>query len=318
MVSLTTVRASIESLRTTAPGQVYLFVGGTSGIGEHALRQLARLAPKPKVYIVGRSPQKAQSLLDDLRASNPEAEFVFLHRDVSLVRDTDEVCKVLLAEEGRLDGLFLSAGYAPYDGRADTVEGLDAAMTTGFYTRAQFMKTLLPLLNAAPAPRVVAIFAGAKGGRLIETDLGLNKPGNFTLMNFVLGSATMLSLAMARLAAQNPKISFMHAYPSFVWTPALTNGSSGWKKFLLKYVIGPLIWPFGLSAAEAGDRALDYVVSEKYAVKEERKGELYLLNWNGEIEKPPKLLVEYEKREIGEKVWEHLEEVLDVALNATS
>ncbi|KMU84758.1 hypothetical protein CIHG_02541 [Coccidioides immitis H538.4] len=176
MVSLSEVRAANAQLVKCSPGGVYVFVGATSGIGENALRKFARLAAKPRVYIVGRNLVVGESLLRDLRESNPDGEFIFIHKDISLVKDAEDVCAEIASKETRLDLLFLSAGYFPWDGRQDTVEGLDAAMATRYYTRILLAKRLAPLLEASPAGRVVSVLYATGSTRLVETDLGLESP----------------------------------------------------------------------------------------------------------------------------------------------
>ncbi|KAK9243327.1 hypothetical protein V1506DRAFT_508583 [Lipomyces tetrasporus] len=49
---------------------VAVFVGGTSGIGQGTLKQLAKYATAPKVYVVGRSKSSAAPLLRELEKTS--------------------------------------------------------------------------------------------------------------------------------------------------------------------------------------------------------------------------------------------------------
>ena len=53
-VSFDTVRALNAKLKSLNAGQVGVFVGGTAGIGEFALKAFAQKTTNPKIYIVGR------------------------------------------------------------------------------------------------------------------------------------------------------------------------------------------------------------------------------------------------------------------------
>jgi NADP-dependent 3-hydroxy acid dehydrogenase YdfG len=92
-------------------------VGATSGIGMGTLKQFTKHAHSPKIYIVGRSKTAAAPLLDELAGSNPQATFVFLETEISLIKKVDEVCEEIKSKEEKLDILFMSPGYLSFDGR---------------------------------------------------------------------------------------------------------------------------------------------------------------------------------------------------------
>jgi NAD(P)-dependent dehydrogenase (short-subunit alcohol dehydrogenase family) len=117
MVVLEAVRASNRSLRTAVPGITALFVGGTSGIGQSTLRQLALTADKPNAYIVGRSESNASPFLAELRQINPEGKFNFIEADVSLIRNVDKACEEIKQKETKLNLLFMTAGGISLSGR---------------------------------------------------------------------------------------------------------------------------------------------------------------------------------------------------------
>ena len=117
MVNITAVRASNASFKDSKESLTALFVGATSGIGMGTLKQFAKHAYAPKVYIVGRSKNAASDLLDELTSSNPQATFVFLEAEISLMRKVDEVCEEIKTKEKKLDILFMSPGYLSFEGR---------------------------------------------------------------------------------------------------------------------------------------------------------------------------------------------------------
>lgn len=55
MVTQITAQASNAKIASNLPaGMVAVFVGGTNGIGEHALKRFAQHTKSPKIYLVGR------------------------------------------------------------------------------------------------------------------------------------------------------------------------------------------------------------------------------------------------------------------------
>lgn len=117
MVNIRDVRASNASFKQSKESLVAVFVGATSGIGMGTLKQFAKNAYAPKVYVVGRSKSAAQPLLDEITNSNPQGIFVFLETEISLMKKVDEVCEEIKSRESKIDLLFVSPGYLSFEGR---------------------------------------------------------------------------------------------------------------------------------------------------------------------------------------------------------
>lgn len=111
MVSLNQVQASNAQIQQTYPeGLVAVFAGATAGIGETSLREFARHASKPRIYIVGRSQQACDRLDHELKTINPTGTYVFIRSDVSLLRNVDQVCRDIRSKETAINVLFMSQG----------------------------------------------------------------------------------------------------------------------------------------------------------------------------------------------------------------
>lgn len=108
MIDLQTVRSTNSKLIQRQP-IVAVFTGGTSGIGEYAIRTLAahhRAAGKGlRVYIVGRNELAASTIIADCSRVCPTGEFIFVKAtDLSLLRDVDRTCEQLIELEKRKSG----------------------------------------------------------------------------------------------------------------------------------------------------------------------------------------------------------------------
>lgn len=111
MVGINLVNASNALIPTVLPpGLVAVFAGGTAGIGEATLKLFTKLAVKPRAYIIGRSQAAAERIIAECRVLNPDGEFIFLQKELHLIKNTNEVIDDIKKREKVVNILFLSAG----------------------------------------------------------------------------------------------------------------------------------------------------------------------------------------------------------------
>lgn len=205
---------------------------------------------------------------------------------------------------------------------SDTSEGLDASMTTRYYSRTRIAQALLPLLNESRSPRVVNILAGGREGPIDEDDLSLNKPKSFSVPTSNAHCSTMMTLSLEHMAAENPRISFAHQFPGLVATPLFYRISSGVRGMFIRYLVAPVVSLFARDINEAGQRGLFTATSARYSVdngvvpldggmeKAERtKGGVFLLNENGDSIDNEKVLEDFRKRGVDKKIWAHTQDI---------
>lgn len=111
MVSFSQMQSSNTRIIEVLPaGLVAVFVGGTSGIGETTMKQLAKNTVEPRIYFVGRSREAATRIMAELHELNPAGEYHFIQADVSLLHAVDWVCREIQARESVVNLLFLTPG----------------------------------------------------------------------------------------------------------------------------------------------------------------------------------------------------------------
>ncbi|KAL4886726.1 hypothetical protein BJY04DRAFT_204873 [Aspergillus karnatakaensis] len=341
MVSLKTVRASNAALRAI-PNLTALFVGGTSGIGQSTLRQLAKHADSPTAYIVGRSQTRASPFLSELREISPKGQFHFIEADVSLARNVDQACREILSREKHLNFLFMTPGGISLGGRNETKEGIDYLFALRYYTRMRFIQNLLPLLESESASatpsRVISIYGGGFEFPINTADLDLKH--SFSLLNAYKHSITMTSLAMEHLSQIHPSVSFIHAYPGLVGTNIYSNSFPAPIAAVYNYGLWPLLWPFSVGLEECGERHLFHLSSARYPAKRQGSGSgsgragvpigegeevargitgevgagAYLVNWKGDVRTSAKILGQYREQGLAGEVWRHTEGLLEEAV----
>ena len=274
MVPYSQVLAHNANLKHATPGLVGVFVGATSGIGLATLRTLVTQLARPRIYVVGRSRTKFAAELAQLRLDNPQAEITFVESEIALLRNVDHVCLHISRQESRLDLLFLSAGFLAFGGPHHTEEGLDTCFALSLYTRMRFVQRLLPLLHAAPKPRVLSVLAGGHERPLYleDGDLGLRacQGRAYTAARAVDQATTLHTLAFAHLASQHPHIAFLHAYPGWVATGFLSNliGTLGRSGQVLAWAVEPLWRIIAISVQESGQWQAFHATSERYPSRE--------------------------------------------------
>ncbi|KAJ7735533.1 hypothetical protein DFH07DRAFT_987260 [Mycena maculata] len=309
MVALQTVLRSNTNIARLPSGLVALFIGATSsGIGEGTLEHFAQHAPAPRIYSVAR-PQSAaahEAVLASLRKSNPTTTITLITADISLVSEIDKIVAAVRQKETKLDIFVTSGGFMAF-------EGLDPSMSTRYYSPLRAAQLLLPLLNAALSPRILAVLAGGHEAQMNEDDLGLRDPANWSYWNAAVHAATMCTLSLERLTRRNPRLSIVHWYPG----PVVTPGLAKW----YKYGLTP---PNQRSQDEGGTRGAFLATSDRYAVHghgglvpmpgglggvNKSGGGVFLVDADGESIDNEGVLAGYRERAVDAVVWSHTEKV---------
>jgi len=122
MVNISLIRKSNSQIDKSSAPRIAVFVGGTSGIGKITLNEIAGLGVDFKAYVVGRkaSEESFRSFAEELHQSQPNADIIWVEGEVSLLAEVKRVCDRVKALESRIDLLFMTTGYAPWEGRKGT------------------------------------------------------------------------------------------------------------------------------------------------------------------------------------------------------
>jgi hypothetical protein len=277
--------------------------------------------------LIGRNATEAGKIMAELSSINSSSQVSFIQKDLSLLKNVDEACSEIKSKESQVNVLFMTCGYLTMKGRDETAEGLDRKMAVQYYSRMRFITQLTPLLNNASKAnnlsRVVNVLdpqAGLRLGGLDYSDLSLRH--NFSLRKVLYHASAMTNLSITHLATQNPKTSYIHAYPSGVETGA-TRELFGRFNDTVMFVLGGLFRRFFfVPQVESGERHLFAATAPRYAPKADgTKTEVvgsdgvkgsggYLLNWNGDILADTKKAQKLRDEGGIDKVWKHTEEVM--------
>ncbi|THY21739.1 hypothetical protein D6D01_06455 [Aureobasidium pullulans] len=264
MVALETIRASNSKIASTLPsGLVAVFVGATNGVGEATVRQFAKYASAPRVYLIGRSQDAGTRIVNECRALNAKGEFSFISKDTSLMRNVDEICETIKQKEKSVNLLFLTIGTLQ-TGKT-TVEGLHYPAAIAVHARNRFINNLLPLINNATSlRRVISVFIATLEGEIQMDDF---QGWHMKLMANRDHAASITTLSLESHHKDNPNVSFVHNFPGVIKS-GITRGTSGVVLTALKAVVrifGSLLY---MPAEEAGDRHVFLSTSARYSAGE--------------------------------------------------
>ncbi|KAF9531937.1 hypothetical protein CPB83DRAFT_760417 [Crepidotus variabilis] len=325
MVSLAEVQESNARISSSFPeGLVAVFVGGTSGIGEMALKQFAKHTRRPRAYLLGRSQEAGDRITSECKTLNSEGEFLFVKADLSLIRTVDVVCRDLRSKEKAINLLFLTIGTGVL--RQETSEGLHFFAALVYYARLRFIENLLPLLQqATDLRRVVNVAGGTKEGLIHINDFQARNLSIRTLRGHL---TSMTTLAFETLARSAPDVSFVHEFPGTVKTD-IGKEATGVLFIIIKiifFVLGPFI---SVPGEESAARHLFIATSARYPPAADKNansgvswedgaeiargttGEsgsgVYSIDWDGESANAnvEALLANLRQEGMSETVWDH-------------
>lgn len=333
MVALDKIHHSNTLLATSLPSSpVAVFVGGTKGIGAHALRAFAKHTSTlaPRIYVVARSQAAGDAIVGECQKLCPTGTLRFIQADASLMREVDRVCGEIAQREKAINLLFMSQG--TLDMHAQTSEGLGLLGALSYYSRIRFMMKLLPLLKLGKGlRRVVSVFTATKEGPFNVEDMDLRHVNLRSIMQVRGHGATMMTLGMESLSADAPEVGFVHNFPGFVQTSIgdTMPGLLGVVMRTIGHVSGLFL---RIPGDEVGERHLFFATSARFGGSGEGiamdglqpakgtdgkvKSGMYSVDEFGEPGKTEELLAGMRKDGTRTKIWEHTLKQFDRISNA--
>lgn len=211
---------------------VMLVSGGTSGLGAATAEALA--ARGVRVWLVGRSAERAEAVKNRITAVHPGAQVVVALADLAEPADVVALAARVNAEERRLDAVVHNAG-----AMADHVIRNSAGyeLTTAVHVLAPFTLTasLLPLLAATPNSRVITVTSGGMYLAPLDREALANPPQPFdgvkTYANAKRAQVLLNQEWHTRFHARTG-IGFHAMHPGWADTPGVRTSLPGFRRRL--------------------------------------------------------------------------------------
>lgn len=146
-------------------GKVCLITGATNGIGLETARELAKM--ETKVVLVGRSAQKAQQVVNQLKEDTGNQHIDYLLADLSLMGQVRKLADEFKAKYERLDVLLNNAG-AMFMSKQVTAEGYEMTFALNHLSYFALSHLLLDILKDTAPARIINVSSDAHrlSGRL--------------------------------------------------------------------------------------------------------------------------------------------------------
>ncbi|MEV6240691.1 SDR family oxidoreductase [Lentzea sp. NPDC051838] len=206
-------------------GKLIVVTGANSGTGKETAKRLAGAGAD--VVLAVRTPAKGEQAKAEILAAHPGAQVDVRRLDLADQASVRAFAEGLIADGRHLDVLVNNAGVMNVPSRTETVDGFELQLASNFLGPFALTIRLLPLLLAAPAPRVATMSSGtANGGRIDFDDLQSRR--RYSPLRAYAQSKLadlLMTLHLAELAAEHdwPLLS-TGAHPGYTRTNLMISG----------------------------------------------------------------------------------------------
>jgi len=208
-------------------GKRVIVTGANSGTGQEAARRLAEAGAH--VIMAVRTVAKGDQARAGILARHPGASLEVRRVDLADLASVREFSDGLLDDATPVDLLVNNAGVMAPPARMTTADGFELQFGSNFLGPFALTLRLLPVVLAAPAPRVVTMSSGAANyGRIHFDDLEWERrySANFAYAQSKLADL-MMSLRLAAIAVERDwNLMSNAAHPGFTRTNLQTAGAS--------------------------------------------------------------------------------------------
>jgi NAD(P)-dependent dehydrogenase (short-subunit alcohol dehydrogenase family) len=224
-------------------GKYAVVTGANSGTGKETAKRLA--AAGAHVVLAVRTVSKGEAARDEILAAHPEAKLEVRRIDLADLASVEEFAAGMIADGKPLDLLVNNAGVMIPPSRMLTKDGFELQFGSNFLGPFALTVRLLPLLLAAPAPRVATMSSGvANRGKIQFDDLQWENRYRSTSAYAQSKLADlMFSHQLAAIAAERGwNLLSTAAHPGYTKTNLQSAGASlgrdklpGWYAFLTRH-----------------------------------------------------------------------------------
>ena len=294
-------------------GKRVVITGATGGLGYETALALA--GKGAEVVLTGRSDAKGLDALNRIRQVYPAAKITYETLDLASLASVADFAARFTAANQRLDILVNNGGVMMPPTRRTTADGFELQFGTNHLAHFALTGHLLPLLLAAPAPRVVNVSSGLHArGEINFDDLQLEK--SYSPMQ-AYGQSKLANLLFTfelqrRSNANGWQLMSNAAHPGWATTDLMANGP-GADSMMLR--VSRFAAPFLANTPAGGALPQLYAATDPHAEKAAFYGPTGLFELKGA---PGKSSMSSKARDMGvaARLWEVSERLTGVIYDA--
>jgi hypothetical protein len=216
-----------------------------------------------------------------------------------------------------------------------TKEGLDAFISTTYYSRMRFILQLMPLLTASPLPgHVISVYAGGfeDGTSLGELPIGCPPTSSYGVNSVRKHTCFMKTFFFEELAEKHAgHLSLSHIFPGLVDGPTFySTDMPAWFRFIWR-LLKPLAW-FYMTTPDVCGEVMLYLATSRFPAKgaidegdqnvvggvevaKSTKGEIgggsYTLGERGDVQNKGVSYERVRKEDTSKQIWDHTMETFE-------
>src|SRR5262245_46686065 len=202
-------------------GRTALVTGATAGIGFHTAIGLA--SKGAQLFVTARHEEAGQRAIAEIRRRAGHDRIELLIADAASVQATRALADRISQRVRRLDILVNNVG-GVFDGRRETVDGLELTLAVNFVAPFGLTTRLLPLLSRSDSGRVVNVVSSAfsmwKGSPFDDLNLNIRQYVGIEAYARAKLLALLFTLQLARDLAESSMV-VNAVNPGMAWTPGI-------------------------------------------------------------------------------------------------
>lgn len=219
-------------------GKTAIVTGATGGLGLETARMLAEHGAR--VILAGRSAEKGERALGQIRSVAPQADILFELVDLGSLQSVSQFAGRMLDQGRPLDILINNAGVMTPPNRRTTTDGFELQFGTNHLAHVALTARLMPLLMAARGARVVPLSSiAARQGRIDFDNLQSEPYRPMVAYSQSKIACLMFGLELQRRSVANGwGITSIVAHPGVARTDLIVNGTgeTGPAAFVRRYL----------------------------------------------------------------------------------
>uniref|UniRef100_A0A8C1ZSV7 Flj13639 n=1 Tax=Cyprinus carpio TaxID=7962 RepID=A0A8C1ZSV7_CYPCA len=209
-----------KDLETSVAGRSFMITGANSGIGKATAMAIAKKAGT--IHMVCRNKDKAEEARAEIVKESGNKEIYVHILDLTETKKVWEFAESFKKKYKTLNVLINNAG-CMMTKREENDEGLEKSFASNSLAVYILIKSLIPLLEKSPEPRVITVSSGGMLVQKLRTGNLQSQRGRYDGTMVYAQNKRQQMVMTEQFAKAHPNIHFSVMHPGWVDTPTIAN-----------------------------------------------------------------------------------------------